>query len=278
VIFTGEGLVISGGRNIRFEDSWLRREAKSFSRKHIATKSLADRACTIFLRPGESGVLKKIVVPSSALMARIRLLPVIGEANYARALIVPGLHTPSGFSRAAVNFYAGRTGCFALTNAARLLVIKTFNIDTVVCTPVEATGLVSSVVAGRDRIADSVREIWIEDGPVSAGLGGKIRSHVCRNIIAGYGAEEGGRVAIANFDMLADKEGAAGFVAPHAVVEILDDRGNLLKPGETGRLRCRTEVYSKVFSASNPGSDENSAWWYPGSVARLDADGMLYLI
>src|ERR1700692_1567797 len=29
LIFTGEGMMLSGGRNIRFEDSWLKRDGKS---------------------------------------------------------------------------------------------------------------------------------------------------------------------------------------------------------------------------------------------------------
>jgi acyl-CoA synthetase (AMP-forming)/AMP-acid ligase II len=255
----------------------LLRDSASPSGKRAGAKSLADRASSIFLLPGDGGTLKKVVVPSAALMARVRLLPVVGEANYMRALIVPGLHTPSGFCRAAVNLYAGRTGCFALTNAARLLAIKTFNIDTLVCTPDEAAGLVDFIAAGNDRAAESLDDIWIEDGAVSADLGSRIQAHLGRNVIAGYGSGEVGRVALSNFDMLAARPGAVGFVAPHATNEIVDDQDNLLRPGEAGRLRCRTEFYEEVCAASDP-ERRKSAWWYPGKIGRLDNDGMLCIV
>jgi len=278
VIFAGEGLMLSGGRNIRFEDSWLKRDPKSPAPKLAGAKSQADRAKAIFLMPGGGGALRKTVVPSAALMARIRVLPLIGEANYDRVLIAPELSTLTGFCRAAVNLYAGRTACFAASSAAQVLAIKTFGVDALVCTPREAASITDYLSAGRNEPVDSLREVWLEEGAISPDLGGKIHARLCRNIIAGFGTAETGRVAIANFDTLADRPGAVGYVAPHATVEVVGDNGNPLGPGEAGRLRCRTEFFAEVAAASGAEGGGDSAWWYPGQSGRCGDDGMIYIV
>jgi len=277
VIFTGEGLMLSGGRNIRFEESWLKRDANAAAAKRPVGESLAGDAMTIFLNPAAAGGLKRTIVPSGALMARIGMLPLIGEANYDRVLILPSVNSPSGFCRAAVNLYAGRTACFAGNDAAQLLAIDTFNIDALVCSPQQADELIEFVGKSGAHRFDSLREVWIEDGYVSKDLGGRIQNHLCRNVIAGYGSSESGRIALANFDMIADRPEAVGFVVPHATVEIVDDNDTPFPPGEVGRVRCRTEYFCRMFAANNPerASEANDKWWYPGDLGRLTSDGML---
>lgn len=275
VIFTGEGLMLSGGRNIRFEDSWLKRDGKPTA-KPPPRESLADRADTIFLTPDATGRPKKVIMPSSALMARLKLLPLIGEANYNSALIVPSVNSPSGFCRAAVNLYAGRTACFAGDAATQLLSINTFNIDTLVCSAQQAADLVHFVAKSNTCRLDSLREIWIENDYLSKDLGRRVQTHLCRNVIGGYDSAECGRVALANFDRIADLPQAVGFVVPHASVEVVDDNDTPLAAGKLGRVRCCTEFYLRLAAAND--SERRAAsdpWWYPGDLGRLGSDGML---
>jgi len=277
LIFTGEGLVLSGGRNIRFEDSWLRRDSKSSTHKFSANESSAGTATVIFLTPTNEGGLKKMILPSRALMARMKLLPLIGEANYDRVLIVPSVNSPSGFCRAAVSLYAGRTACFAATNAARLLVINTFNVDALVCTPQEAADLAEFVGKSNTERLDPLREVWIEDGYLSLDLGRRIQTHLCHNVLAGYESAEAGRIALASLDALSGVPDAVGFVAPHATVEIVDDNDKPVTPGELGRLRCRTEYYLEV-AAANKLDHAGEPWWYPRRFGRLGSDGLLCIV
>lgn len=279
VIFTGEGLMLSGGRNIRFEESWLKREANTPIARLFARDSRVGKATTIFLHSAAAGSLTKTIVPSGALMARIGMLPLIGEVNYDRALILPSLNSPAGFCRAAVNLYAGRTACFAGNDAAQLLAINTFNIDTLVCSPQHADELIEFAGKSGAYRLDSLREVWIEDGYLSKELGRTIQTRLCRNVIAGYGSAESGRIALANFDMISDVPEAVGFVVPHATVQIVDDNDAPLPPGAVGRVRCRTEFYSQLQTAAGSGSSAfNDPWWDSGDLGRLGNDGMLSII
>src|SRR5262249_18718742 len=105
-----------------------------------------------------------------------------------------------------------------------------------------------------------------------------VQAHLCRNVIASYGSATSGRIALAHLDWLAELPNAVGFVAPHTEVEIVDDKGARLQPGERGQLRCRTEFYSELCAAD---SVEQAApvapWWNSGAVGWLRADDMLFV-
>lgn len=276
LIFTGEGLMLSGGRNIRFEPSWLQRSPDSAVPRSAAVESLAERANVIFLMQREVGGLKKVVMPNDALAARMKWLPLVGEADYNRALIVPSISSPSGFCRVAVNLYAGRTACLAGTNAARLLMIRTFNIDALVCSSQQARELVESI-ADISQPVEALREIWIEPGDLSGELGRTIQTRLCRNIIAGYGSEESGRVTLAKFDTVAEVPEAVGFVLPHACVEVVDDDDAPLDFGKVGRIRCRLEFFERLTGDGLEKNLLSDRWWYSDDRGWLRNDGMLFV-
>lgn len=275
LIFTGEGMMLSGGRNIRFDDGWMKG-----ARNVILSGSagVADNADVVFLRTGSSGP-EKLIMPSGALMARLRVLPLIGEANYGAALIAQSLDSASGFFRACVNLYAGRTACFGSNLESCVLLVKLFNIDTLVCSAATVRDLVSFVASNKNSPIGSLHEIWVEDGLINRELGVKIQSHLCRNLITGYGSVETGRITFANFDMIADTPNAAGFVVPGATVEVVDNDDVPLPQGREGRVRCRSEVYRRVVAANATDRAvlSDTVWQYPGVSGRLGADGMLYV-
>ena len=280
LIFTGEGLMLSGGRNIRFEESWLRREAEPASSARRLQESLAGDTDVAFLPPGAGGVLEKTILPASALTARIKMLPLIGEASYATALILSSLNGPLGFCRAAVSLYAGKTTCLAVGAEAQLLAIAAFNIDTLIGSAVEIAGLADFMAMKATAYpVDSLREVWIDSGPADSELVGKIRTHLCRSVVAGYGSPAAGRIALASYDTLAPLSGAVGFVLPGVEVQIVGESGAAVPAGTVGLVRCRSEYHSRMFAANNPakGAEANDAWWHSGDRGRLTEDGLLLI-
>jgi acyl-coenzyme A synthetase/AMP-(fatty) acid ligase len=92
-----------------------------------------------------------------------------------------------------------------------------------------------------------------------------------------YGSTEAGVIAFAACDVIADTPNAVGHVPPWVELEIVDEKGAVLPPGEEGFIRCRTPVYVKNFAANNPDTrvDARNAWWYPGDLGRCTKDGTL---
>ena len=90
---------IEGGRNIRFDDSWLLRGNTSFS-AIVSNKNSSGYGDLIFFTSGTTGAPKKIVVSSDALIERVGLVTMTEEAVYSRVLVLPGLGSGFGFNGA----------------------------------------------------------------------------------------------------------------------------------------------------------------------------------
>jgi acyl-coenzyme A synthetase/AMP-(fatty) acid ligase len=277
IIYAGEGQMLSGGRNIRFEESWLRHDDNSATVWDPTSPSHADRADLIFFTSGTTGTPKKMVVPSGALMERVAVLPIIGDANFGRTLIVPNLVSSFSFMRAALILYAGKTACFAAGFDQQLAVINMFRIEQLVASAQQVFDLVTFLEQGGKGQLLSLKDVWIGGGYVSGDLVKRIQARLCRNVTVGYSATEAARIAFANYDMIAHIPNAVGFVVPGVQVEIVDEDNQHLPNGQEGIVRSRTNYYAKVFAANNPDRAAEAAdmWWYPGDRGSLTADGVL---
>jgi acyl-CoA synthetase (AMP-forming)/AMP-acid ligase II len=276
VIYTGEGLMLSGGRNIRFEDTWFKGAIKLPVSRGPSDGSHAMQADILFFQMAASGLPKKLFVPGGALVAMAATLPLTGETSFTRSLVGESINSTSGFGRVVMNLYAGKTACFAGDYENQRQLINTFNVESLSCTARQASDLISVIEKNRGRF-DSLQEIWIESGPVSDDLVWRMQANLCRNIVIGYGSAEAGRIAFAHHDTIADVHGAVGFVAPYVNLEIVDESDVQVTPGEEGRVRCRTKYFSKIFSANNPeqAGATHETWYYPGDRGRIAGDGIL---
>jgi acyl-coenzyme A synthetase/AMP-(fatty) acid ligase len=275
LIFSGDGPILVNGRNIRFDDSWLAASPQSTPRPaQMHAPAYADM---IFFTSGTTGTPKKMNVPAAALMDRVDLLPMTGQGDFGRHLVVPGLASQFGFMRTLILLYAGRTVCYAPDARTRLRLISTHGIEVVVASPQQALGLVEEVEKGAQYRFISLKEIRIGGGFLSRDLARRVQSCLCRNVGAEYGATEAGLIAFANYDRIADVPNAVGFLLPGIDLEIVDETNAVVPVGEEGLVRCRTNYFASLFAANNPASAQDAAdtWWYPGDLGRLTEDGML---
>ncbi len=78
-------------------------------------------------------------------------------------------------------------------------------------------------------------------------------------------------------DQLTAIEGATGFVAPWAEVEIVDEQDKTLPPGTDGILRiratCQGAPYPPERAETNPSF--RAGWFYPGDRGQITRDGLM---
>jgi 2,3-dihydroxybenzoate-AMP ligase len=275
VIHAGQGLMTAGGRNIQYEDSWLRRDDKLSGAATRVGPRIASNSDLMFVTLGAAGAVKKLIVSQRAIADRVKGLPVTGETNFERTLIVPDLTSPSGFLPALMQLCAGRTACFAPDHDAQLLLIETFEIEAISAPSQEIQGLLETVEKRRAYQCDSLKEIRV--GPSSPELVRRVQSRRCRNVTLDYGGPEAGLIASGNYDVIAGVPNAVGFVMPGVSVEIIDEAGVRLPIGTTGVVRARSAYSANVSAASNAdkGSGLDQAWWYPGDRGHLTENGIL---
>jgi len=276
VIYTGEGLMLSGGRNIRFDETWFKHSGKPLAIKS-PNQPRNDDVETIFLVSSPTGALRKLRIPTSAYKASIEMLPLNGEQNYGRTLEVARVSTPLAFGSALSGLYAGKTVCFAADSEAQLLLIGMFNIEAINCSAQQALGLVNHIKKNDQYQLESLRQVWIDRGYVDQELIREVRAHLCRGVVVSHSFDEVGRIAYANYERIADIPHAVGFIAPNVRVEIVDDDDIPLRPKELGRLRCQSEYFVKVLAANerDQGKDTDGIWFYSGDRGSITEEGVL---
>jgi acyl-coenzyme A synthetase/AMP-(fatty) acid ligase len=276
LIYESEGNVLSGGRNIRFDASWL--PAGNLPLPVVdRSRPPAPAPNMIFFTSGSTGAPKKIIQTEAAQLERLNLSPLCGLPSYARSLILPGLATTYGFNNACSVLREGKTACFSLPDEGRLVLMSTYNIEHLVASPQQALALVDRIEANPGYRLESLHSIWISGAMISPDAIRRIQSILCRNVVIAYGSTEGSLVAIAQYDMMSDIPDAVGFLFPSVEMEIVDEADRVLPAGSEGFLRYRTPFFTKNFAVNNPGGqqDGSKAWFHSGDLGTVTEHGVL---
>jgi acyl-coenzyme A synthetase/AMP-(fatty) acid ligase len=272
LIYDVEGFVASGGRNIRFDNSWLPSPSSGSTSRVYRRRPVGD-VSTIFFTSGTTGLPKKFVQSRQGLDEHVTLR-FTADATRRSVLIVPGLASTFGFNRTCEILHSGKTACYAATTEARLQLIGLFRIDAMVASPQQALGLAAFKESNPGLPVDSLQTIILGGATIGREGVGRIRTALCRTVVNSYSSTEGGCAALASFDLIEDVAGAVGFVAPWAEVEIVDDSGNPVPNGRNGIIRYRTPRF--IGNVSPKGSTDQ--WFYPGDRGHLRTDGILCLV
>ena len=105
-----------------------------------------------------------------------------------------------------------------------------------------------------------------------------VRARISPHLINYYGSTGGGYKTLLFPEELDWKPGSVGRPVLGAELQIVDDAGDLLPTGQTGRLRVRCPGTCRgVYPPDPTDTSFFEGWHYPGDYALIDADGYLFL-
>ena len=271
LVFERDSATWDGGANVEFDDNWLSFGTKAETEKRPLPRSRTENRNILCFTSGTTGRPKVVVCPQSSWQQRV-IVPAQFVIFELRAnLIVPGLITSWGLSRAYEALHSGRTVCLAPPGAPTLWMVNTYNVDTILASPQQALELAELQEKGTRFPLSGLKTIQIGAASISRNSVLRVKESLCRNVIMIYGSTEAGVAALAPYDMIADIPGAVGYVMPGVDVEIVDAADRVLPVGKEGFVRVRSRVFSENMSAGES-SDE---WFYPGDLGWLTANNML---
>jgi acyl-coenzyme A synthetase/AMP-(fatty) acid ligase len=274
LIYDTHGQVLAGGRNIRFDMSWVPGDIPPEKRKPYRRRP-AGNGDLIGFTSGTTGLPKPVFRSMEGLSERYRS-PVLYAQN--KQLILPGLAGGFGFNAACAMLYVGKTACFAPLGEAALSLIDLFGIDSLVASNQQALTLADFHLKTPGYDLSSLKTLRLAGALLRKGAARRIKNSLCRNIIVWYASTEAGMTAIAPYDTIADVPGAVGYVLPEVEVEIVDSDRNTLPPNSEGIIRVRTPG---LVANSRPADGSKQAapdsWFYPGDIGRLTENGLLCL-
>ncbi len=256
--------------NIAFDESWLQIGAKARPSAQPITQPRIKDAHIYFFTSGTTGRPKRVARTQKAWEQRILFNSTSAFANYERALLVTGLASAMGFTRAYEILYAGKTVCFAPLGQPMLWLANAYDIDLIIASPQQALALARIQEQITHYPLPALKAIRIGGSVLSKDGIERIRNHLCRNIIIAYSSTEAGTVAIAPYDMIANVPRAVGFLIPEAEVQIVNENDNELPVGTEGHVRLRTTQFLMNF-----GITDHDTWFYSGDIGWLTEDGIL---
>jgi acyl-coenzyme A synthetase/AMP-(fatty) acid ligase len=256
--------------NVVFDESWLDIGAGAPRQSRPLSQPRTRNADMFFFTSGTTGRPKRVVRTHQAWEQQILFNSSSAFADYDRALLTPSLNSSMGFGRAYSALYNRKTICFAEAGQSMLWLANTYDIDLIVASPQQALALAEIQEKVTRYPLAALKTILLGGSALSTDGIRRIKNYLCRNVILYYGSTEAGAAALAPHDMIAHIPNAVGFIAPGAQVEIVDAADNVLPVGSEGFVRLRTTQYVMNFEIEDP-----NAWFYPGDVGWLTADGVL---
>lgn len=271
------GAAIASARVETVDDGWFVGPALSDGGRGFAN---VNAPCRIMLSSGTTGQPKALVFSAADIETRLVAYALrLGMPSWERMLCMPGLSTNFGFSFAITALWLGRRVCFTPAADVALQLIGRHALDFIVASPQQLQALVE-IQTRQPMPCASLRVIHVGGSILTQAFITQVRARLCNNVICAYGATEVGTVAYAPAEQLRGIDGAVGFVAPWAQVEIVDDQGVPCRRGEQGTLRIRAEGQSRSYDLpSSPPAASNfrDGWFLPGDLARMTDDGILVI-
>jgi acyl-CoA synthetase (AMP-forming)/AMP-acid ligase II len=274
----GPGIsLIPGQRHVVVDDGWFAGAPEVAAASPPQGFSDESDICCVALSSGTTGRPKAISLTIEAFQQWVmNYYSTLGYGSWERLLMLVGLSSSWGFTLAAHALFAGRTLVFAANPRESLHMIGLYGADAVVASSVQLRELVGEQTRAPVP-CPSLRTILTGGGLLSLALIAEARAKLCSGIVVLYGSTEAGGTAFATSDQLAAVEGAIGFVAPWAEVEIVGADDSTLPPGTDGIVRIRAICQGAPYP---PGADNSSfrdGWFYPGDLGRIGGDGLMVL-
>jgi acyl-coenzyme A synthetase/AMP-(fatty) acid ligase len=264
------GATLDGGTNILFDESWLTVGTNLSRTDGPIQQTRTKDVHPFFFTSGTTGRPKLAARTQKDWEQRILFSGTASFTSFERALIVPGLATSMGFTRACEVLYAGKTVCFASFGQPMLWLANTYDVDMMVAAPQQALALAEIQEKVTRYPLAALKSLRIGGSIIARDGIERIRNHLCRNVILIYSSADAGTVAIAPYDMIADIPGAVGFTIPEVEIEIVDAAGHILPLGSEGFVRVRTPQFVEKLP---PGTSD--PWYYPGDIGWLTDNGVL---
>jgi len=267
VISQRNAFVLSGGKNIHFDDNWISGPVPEV-RPSFDPNTYGD---LIFFTSGTTGIPKKIVEKREATLERSKTSIFSGLAHHSRFMVIPGLGSHFGFNRASDVLRAGKTLSFSMSVEERTLwTINAFGIEHIDASVHQALALCELAEKYPGYRLDRLRAIRIGGASPSQGLIRRVQNRLCKEVTIIYASTEASHAATARYETIEHIPDAVGFILPWATVEIVDSSGNPLPAESEGSVRYRTPYFLK-----NRAGDNNADWFYPGDLGRITANRVL---
>jgi acyl-CoA synthetase (AMP-forming)/AMP-acid ligase II len=271
---------ISAGRFVLAQADWMTGDGRPLELEHIY-RAVPDDPCRIFLTSGTTGEEKGVAVTHRMMASRIdRQNMFFGpQAPFcARTYLDLSLTTSLGFQVLLTTLWRG--GALVLTGDSEktLKALPVYEVQNMVGSPRSLLNFVEGIEK-RPEYRCGLQAVFCGGSALADNLSDRVRSRVCSNLTKGYGSTEATMVASVPAQLAVGIPGAAGYVLPGIDVEIVDNDGRVLRRGDEGIVRIRSD-YGVSEYLEDPEETEQvfrDGWFHPGDLGYFTKDNILVI-
>lgn len=279
IISDSAGPFANVGRIIQADIRWLQDDGSANKAEPAVRGGEAD-ICRIVLTSGTTGEAKAIALSHRNLIGRLARYEYIKGNRFpgvSRLYCEPGLTTSPGFRYLIYMLSRGGTIFFFGEDPdSTAQAFDLYKVQAMVASPAGLAEWVQYYETTRVFQAN-LDHILSTGGLLPRALSERVRARMSANLFCTYGASETGTVCVGPAHLIADMDGAVGFVTPDASVEVVDAADTILPRGREGMIRVRTPQSVDHYLGDPERSKEafRKGWFYPGDTGHLTPDGML---
>ncbi|MDR3473098.1 MAG: fatty acid--CoA ligase family protein [Devosia sp.] len=266
----------------RVDQSWFTTDAKrapNYARMLALSAPLPGDMVRYLYSSGTTGRRKCIGYSMDLLSNMVRntsFLVAGRSAPSAASMCLMDFSTIGGTTTPFRALTRGGLLCVAPNPASAIDLIRLFHVEELNASVGQARMLLDQL-RGRQPLS-SLRTLLLSGSRTPLRLLAEIHARLCADVRLFYGSTEMGIVAIGSGGVLERQEGSVGYVVPGAEVEIVDETGRPVAPGEEGVIRVRPERCAPYIGTFGEELEAPAdGWFYPGDVARLAPDGVLVI-
>jgi acyl-coenzyme A synthetase/AMP-(fatty) acid ligase len=270
---------VAGTQLITVDRSWMEAPADA---RFDAVSGRGEEPWRLMLTSGTTGAPKCIAYTHAQTMQQILFygtMPLLREPD-ARLMCAVSFDIAFGLNNCLRYLLNGRTVVIAMRRdgESRLDYLNRYRITHAYLSPHLLQEYIREAPRDAERCVDALN-IVLGGGATPDALLQEVRRKLTRKLHNSYGSSETGRLAYADVETLERFPATVGRVVPWVEVEIVDDSDRVLPSGESGLLRCRGIGPPRTYYDNSEASAERfrGGWYYPGDVASMSADGLLFL-
>ena len=268
-------------QRLPLDDSWITGDGAPIEIAPVAQVEDGE-VCRIVLTSGTTGDPKAVALTHGQIMARnARFEYLFGSGLPTLSRIYMGLSLASSLGYYFLPYVLGRGGTIffrgaSIENALRMF--EVFRVQAMVASPSALAQL--ATVCDQYPLSEVHFDIILSSGGLlPRSLVERIRPRLCAHLITAYGATETTISATAPADRIAHIEGAVGFVAPGARIEIVDAMDRPVPIDTQGIVRIASEFAVDRYMDDPVESAKvfRDGWFYPGDLGSLTANNLLVI-
>jgi acyl-CoA synthetase (AMP-forming)/AMP-acid ligase II len=263
------------------DESWIA-EGEAEAGAPPVIRPGADDVFRIVLTSGTTGDPKAVALTHRQVAARYaRFQYLFGPRFPSLSRVYMGLSLASSLGFYFLPYVLGRGGTIffrgaSIENALRMF--EVFRVEAMLASPAALAQMlmVSDQNPSNEAHLDT---IICGGGLLPRTLVERIRPRLCAHLITAYGSTEITLAATAPAHRIAHIEGAAGFVAPGARIEIVDEKDKPLPANTAGIVRIASEFAADGY-VGDPAETARvfrNGFFYPGDIGALTPDDLLIL-